>query len=432
MEFKSPECVYCSRTYSKFNEPIYIVCLCEQSAKYAHGSCFRGYLSDHSFGVCGHCFTKTRIVTDGYKPFSEWKVKWKPFCGFWKRFNHNNKYSKIVYCHEVQVNKHKKKITYEDVPSEIPWKNEIEVEEETNTLFEIPGVVEKQHSLDEGDGSSDNALESEPENRQINRIPTVFKPRGYPFVKRQQEDTTAGNLESSFEYYMNSSNRGSFRSQRNFYDNNSIYTITTETNDSPSEYQYSASEDDNKSTVSNQNRRASKLRTIGRSFMKKLTSERSFEEASSESGASRRPSNNNTVQQFYTISELQNTEEKEEVAVLPRDNDIIYMHSRTNSNLQEDYWGMNHQEDVNADAKKKKFTKSRNKMKGSASSNSTSSTASFNNDSSTKLYGVSTNMFRHNSNTMTDAPEPQTSFTTTRISTGTVDKERQTNLFYAP
>lgn len=71
MEFKAPECIYCCQVYSKYNEPIFITCFCEEIAKYAHGSCFRDYLEDCDFGVCKHCFTKTRIITDGFKPFSE-------------------------------------------------------------------------------------------------------------------------------------------------------------------------------------------------------------------------------------------------------------------------------------------------------------------------------------------------------------------------
>jgi len=75
MDFVAPVCNYCQQMYSKIREPIFIICLCEKVAKYAHGSCFRKHLVDYDYGVCDSCFAKTRMVADGYKSFSEVRIK---------------------------------------------------------------------------------------------------------------------------------------------------------------------------------------------------------------------------------------------------------------------------------------------------------------------------------------------------------------------
>ena len=68
--------------------------------------------------------------------------------GFWRRFKTDNRYWKVVYCREEIRNdaKAKKTIRFEDVPIEIPWKNDPVPEEESDDDeedFEIPGIQEK-------------------------------------------------------------------------------------------------------------------------------------------------------------------------------------------------------------------------------------------------------------------------------------------------
>ena len=72
MEFViAPQCRFCFKTYSEFNEPIYTVCTCEATPKYAHGSCFRDWLKIYKYSVCEVCLSKSIIVRNGYKSFKE-------------------------------------------------------------------------------------------------------------------------------------------------------------------------------------------------------------------------------------------------------------------------------------------------------------------------------------------------------------------------
>lgn len=331
---------------------------------------------------------------------------WRPVCGFWKRMKNENSYWKIVFCREVKSRKNKTKLQYEDVPTEIPYKKEeVEKEDENDkegvsNMFENPDLVQASQ-LEEKE--SDVKEES---HRPINRIPTVYKPRGYPFVKRNQEDAT---LDTSFEYFMNSSHRDSFNSGRNLYsDDNSIYTITTETNDSVSEA-YSISEEEN-----NSSEQESKLRTIGRSFMKKIALEKNKSQRSDK----QKSSNNNTVQHFYTINELK-ADETDELSISPSPNDIIFMDKRTCSiSSKNDLWK------VNTITQKIDDDNSNFKMK--------SRTSSYVKDDreSKKLYGLSTTIQPFT--VSSSAPAPQTLKDQETTQFGLIEKDRKTNIFYSP
>ena len=64
-------CTYCEQTYTQYNEPIYIVCVCENIPRYAHGSCFRNWLGKYEYGVCKMCLSKTKLIPDGWKSIVE-------------------------------------------------------------------------------------------------------------------------------------------------------------------------------------------------------------------------------------------------------------------------------------------------------------------------------------------------------------------------
>ena len=339
----------------------------------------------------------------------------RPFCGFWKRFKNDNSYWKIVYCRETKHNK-KTKIVYEDVPTEIPWKQNENIEEEKREEDESSSVVfETESSFSERSPPEEETDIGDENNFPINRLPTVYKPRGYPFVKRQQEEGVIDS--SSFEYFMNTSHRDSFNSGRNLYsDDNSIYTITTETNESASEA-CSISEDDDKN---NKIEQESKFRTIGRSFIRKLASEKT--RVSRNGDKSRKTSNNNTVQQFYTINELK-TDDSEDVSVTPVHNDVIFMDQSTNSlSFKDDLW--KRQKKTTGEANLKQDTKEDKKTRGNSIN-----TYNNKNEDSKKLYGLSTSMFPRT--VSTSAPEPKTSPDSQMTSIGLIDKDRKTNIFYS-
>lgn len=211
---------------------------------------------------------------------------------------------------------------------------------------------------------------------------------------------------------MNTSHRDSFNSGRNLYsDDNSIYTITTETNESASEA-CSISEDDDKNNTVEQE---SKFRTIGRSFIRKLASEKTRN-----GDKSRKTSNNNTVQQFYTINELK-TDDNEDVSVTPASHDVIFMDQRAGSlSSKDDLWKRLKQ---NNGENSKQACKENKKIRGNSKR-----TSNIKNEDSKKLYALSTTMFPRT--VSTSAPEPKT-LPDPITSIGLIDKERKANIFYS-
>jgi len=401
-------------------------------------------------------------------------VIWKPLRGFWKRFKTDNRYWKVVYCRETLNKKGKKQIRYENVPHDIPWNNDPvqqQEEDEETEIFEIPGVVKTpgtmkaQKTAKREDTSPEEETEEEEKTDGSFAFPTVFKPRGYPFVKRQQDETSP-NLDSSFECYFNSSNRSSFTStgHRNYHygDSNSIYTITTEMNESVSDYNLeNGSDDETSATTGAGSQNESRFRTFSRTFLKKFSSERAEEAGEQTAAASgnnkknnskstKRNNNNTSIQQFYTITECETKYEQNntkhvdhadsngDIAVLPMHNDVIYMHnipSRTNSKSTtasandsgtSDYWSMQNDDEVTmTTTEKSKDGKSR-KVKHS------------NSKKDIHLYGVSTSMFKQQTVHQKDTPEPnflmkrlEDNSTINGTSTGLVDRDSHSNVFYA-
>ena len=216
---------------------------------------------------------------------------------------------------------------------------------------------------------------------------------------------------------MNASHRDSFNSGRNLYlDDNSIYTITTETNESASEACSISEDDDKSSTLQHE----SKLRTIGRSFIKKLASEKTKISKTGDK-STRKSSNNNTVQQFSTINEMK-TDEIEELSVSPARHDVIFMDQRTNSlSFKNDLWKGRVKTIIVEDDFKKS---DKDNKKSSVSTNTYKKV-----EDSKRLYGLSTTMFPRT--VSTSAPEPKT-LTEPPTLIGLIDKDRKTNIFYSP
>lgn len=273
----SPFCKYCKQIYSNINEPIYIVCLCEEKLTYAHRSCFRDWLKQHKYGVCESCLTKTRIISDGFKPLKQVKLPstnkkvvlstlsvvlwfvallgfllwmlidqcWQAYCivvislflvflilsfisccavkttrEFWEEFMVVNRYWKIVYCRETKVGK-KTVRRYSDVPHKIPWESP-------------PGSVYNDNLSDVGvdhqtehDGNKDTDRRDPNEEESGTSFPSIWTPREYPYVKRNpvySKDTLERNKinsirHSSFKDTLNRDQRFSTRYPQNDQNN---------------------------------------------------------------------------------------------------------------------------------------------------------------------------------------------------------------------